>query len=146
PTEADSRSQAVHGAGFPPGPIAGFQFDAQTTEAIWQCIQSEIARLVKEHGGLRPFQVPRSTADAPETGHVIVSAHDGIALASVDISWHVINGQQAWGGYTKWARLYPPEMMLTDPATSRLSNREISRRTGDDHHYVAWFRVASTAL
>jgi hypothetical protein len=36
--------------------------------------------------------------------------------------------------------------LLTDPATSRLSNREISRRTRHDHHYVAGFRAALAAL
>jgi hypothetical protein len=36
--------------------------------------------------------------------------------------------------------------LLIDPAISRLSNREISRRAGHDHHYIAGFRAALAAL
>jgi hypothetical protein len=35
--------------------------------------------------------------------------------------------------------------LLTDPATASLSNREIARRTGVDHHFVAGFRAGLAA-
>jgi hypothetical protein len=95
--------------------IAGFTFDPQTAGDLWQSVQNEAARLIKEQG-LRAFEMPRPSAIAHETGHVVVAVHDGVVLSYVEISRHVVHGQTAWGGYTRWARPYPADHILVDPA------------------------------
>jgi hypothetical protein len=101
--------------------VAGFTFDPSTTAVIWQSIKAEAARLVAAQG-LRAFEMPRSAAIAHETGHAIVSMHDGVPLVSVDISRRVVEGRTAWGGFTKWAQPIPVDLVLADPATDPVRN------------------------
>jgi hypothetical protein len=96
--------------------IAGFAFDPQTTQLLWRSIDKEVARLIREQG-LRAFEMPRSSAIAHETGHVVVAAHDGVVLAYADISRRIVERRAAWTGFTKSAQPYQLELMLTDPAT-----------------------------
>ena len=111
---------------FPPRKISRFLAGFRALPALllirrrptifMQCIQNEAARLFKEQG-LRAFEMPRMAAIGHETGHAIVSTHDGIIVTSVEISRRVANGQAAWGGYTKWARPLPADHVLVDPTT-----------------------------
>jgi hypothetical protein len=96
--------------------IAGFRLDHETAESIWQCIEREAARLIKEQG-FCAFEMPRPAAIAHETGHAVVAVHDGVVLSHVEISRHVVHSKPAWGGYTRWARPYPAEHILVDPTT-----------------------------
>ena len=79
--------------------VAGFHFDPETAQAVWQVIGKQITTLLSEQGSAA-FEMPRSSAIAHEVGHVIQAAHDGIRVERVEVFCKKTLGTVAWGGWT----------------------------------------------
>jgi hypothetical protein len=88
---------AALGFGMPT--VAGFHFDPETTNALWETIGKQINKLLAEQGPVA-FETPRSSAIAHEVGHCIQAAHDGICVERVRVFTQQAFGQVAWVGWT----------------------------------------------
>lgn len=80
-------------------------------------MREQVTKLLGQQG-FRAFEVPRSSAIAHETGHVVVGRYHGFEARSCEITPHAIsceivrravNSSSAWGGFTKWAQPHPFE-------------------------------------